>query len=257
MRVAPLKFQLIRPLSLQMENCATSHPAASPGTPSPDDSSNICSSAMRPHINGQSRNCKINPQSTATHMQFAPILTLQYTSLLIATALLVCLLSILLSGSLPQLPYSHAIAALDPTMKTFIYFFGSCALFYVATLLRKPVRALEFNKNTGVFWIEKQLVFGWKVGESAQMPIAQVHSLQILSYTNPDGISFNDHIVAKEHEINVVFISGERVNIVKHRNGSAIRRDAEALAAFLEVPVWDKEHAEDEAYLRASLVTAK
>ena len=190
-------------------------------------------------------------------MQFAPILTLQYTSLLIATALLVCLLSILLSGSLPQLPYSHAIAALDPTMKTFIYFFGSCALFYVVTLLRKPVRALEFNKNTGVFWIEKQLVFGLKVGESAQMPIAQVCALQTLSYCNPHSINYKNQATGGEHEINVVFRSGERVNIVKHCSRSSIRRDAFTLAAFLEVPVWSKECIENKDNLQVPAATAE
>ncbi len=214
-------------------------------------------SAMRPHVNGESRNCKINPRSTATHLQIAPILTLQYISLLIAIALLVCLLSILLSGNLPQLPFSNAIATLDETTKAFIYFFGCGALCYVAVLLRKPVRALEFNKNTGVFWIEKQLIFGHKVGESAQMPIAQVCALQTLSYTNPRSINYKNNAAGREHEINVVFRSGERVNIVKHRNGGAIRQDASQLATFLEVPVWNTECIDNGDYLPLATAAAK
>jgi len=243
---------------LAMKNRVTSQISTNPGEAPPDDliANNISSAAMRPHINGESRNCKLTPQSTASHMQFAPILTLQYTSLIIATMLIVCLLSILLSGSLPQLPFSDTIATLDPTLKAFVYFFSSSALIYVAVLLRKPVRALEFNKSTGVFWIEKQRVFGWKVGESAQMPIAQVCALQLLSYPNP-GMSVKTQFTAREHEVNVVFCNGERVNIINHRNGRAIRQDADSLAAFLEVPVWDKHRTEDETYLPASTVAAK
>jgi len=182
-------------------------------------------------------------------MLFAPILTLQYTALLIAIMLVVCLVSILLSGSLPLLPFSQVIATLDPTSKAFIYFFGCGALVYVAYLLGKPVRALEFDKNKGVFWIEKQLIFGQKVGESAQMPIAQICSLQILSYVNPKGINYKSQISAKEHEINVVFCNDERVNIISHCNGKAIRQDASALAAFLDVPVWDIEQPESASHL--------
>lgn len=212
---------------------------------------------MRLHVNGESRNLKVNPRSTATHLRFAPVLTLQYTSLIIATVLLVCLLSILLSGSLPQLPYSSVIATLDPTLKAFIYFFGCSALVYVGFLLYKPVRALEFNKDTGVFWIEKQLVFGWKTGESAQMPVAQVCALQILSYAHPDGINYKGHVSATEHEVNVVFCNGARVNVMNHSNGRAIRQDAGALAAFLDVPVHDCRQDEDKSYLPSSTVMAE
>ena len=116
-------------------------------------------------------------------------------------------------------------------------------------MLSKPVRTLEFDKNKGVFWIEKQLIFGWKVGESAQMPIAQICSLQILSYANPEGINYKNQISAREHEINVVFCNDERVNIVSHRNGKAIRQDANVLAAFLEVPVCDTESSRSELNL--------
>ena len=242
-----LKFRQILPLSLHMENRATSQAATSRGTTHFDDS--IATTAMRAHVNGESRNCKIDPKSTSTCIRFAPILTLQYISLLIATMLLVCLASILLSGSLPQLPYSHVIATLDPTLKAFIYFFGCGALIYVASLLSKPVRALEFDKNKGVFWIEKQLIFGWKVGESAQMPVAQICSLQILSYAHPEGINYKSQVSTKEHEINVVFCNDERVNIVSHCNGKAIRQDANALAAFLQVPVCDIACSKDESSL--------
>jgi len=219
---------------------------------------------VRPHVNGESRNCKISDSSTPARMLFEPILTLQYTSLIIGTILLACLLSIFVSDSVAQLRYSSAIASLDPTIKTFIYFFGATALFYVAFLLRKPVRALEFNKDAGVFWIEKRRIFGWKVGESAQMPIIQVHALQVVSYSSqsqnnsqnygqnngnaedPQSGLHTDQTSAKEYEVNVVFHDGKRVNIINHRNGKAIRHDAEKLAEFLDVPVWNKKPAATE-----------
>jgi len=135
----------------------------------------------------------------------------------------------------------------------FFYLFGGIALFYIACLLRKPVRALEFDKNTGVFWIEKRRVFGWKVGESAQMPIAHIHALQIVSYTNREAYlqtsaqelpssthDSNHQKPVKEYEVNVVFRNGERVNIINHKNKKAIHSDANILGAFLGVPIWDQ-----------------
>ena len=215
-------------------------------------------SAMRPHIVGESRNLKICSGSTPARLLFAPILTLQYTALFSATAVMACLLSVVMSGRLPDLPWIPTIAFIDPKLQTFIFLFGLVSLSMLFKLLHKPVRSLEFNKDKGVFWIEKRRILGWKVGESAQMPLSQIHALQIVAYTSREHQSNCEELVLPQHsalpetnssdnrcpgeyEVNVVFQSTRRVNIINHRNARALRRDVQELAKFLAVPVWDKE----------------
>jgi len=177
-------------------------------------------------------------------MSCAPIFNLQYLSLIIAGFITACLLSVSLSSSLPLIPFSTVLTTIEPSLKMFIYLFGGIALFYITCLLLKPVRALEFDKISGVFWIEKKRVFGWKVGESAQMPVAQIYALQIVSYTNHESTEQTGARRAiREYEVNVVFRNGERVNIINHKNKKAISSDTEELSTFLDVPVWDRDQS--------------
>ena len=232
-----------------------------PGNYNDDIANQIPWSAMRPQIVGESRNAKICTSSTATRLLFAPILTLQYAALFIATAVIACLLSVALSGRMPDLPWIPAISLIDPKLQTFIFLFGLVSLSMLFKLLHKPVRSLEFNKSKGVFWIEKRRILGWKVGESAQMPLAQIYALQVIAYTSREhhthcedlALPQNSALVEPinpissgkrcptEYEVNVVFQSSRRVNIINHRNARALRRDVQQLADFLNVPVWDRE----------------
>ena len=223
-----------------------------PLTPHIDKLANsIPQTPMRSHVRGESRNCRISKQSKDSQLSFEAMLDLQYLCVVIAGVIAACLLSLALSSQLPLLPYSTKLAGIDPTLKMFIFLFGGIALAYIVYLVRKPVRALKFNKTTGVFWIEKQLVFGWKAGVSAQMPISQIAALQIISYSqkhrllhklNPNNAPRQSP--ACEFEVNVVFGSGERVNIINHTNGKALYSDAKSLASFLDVPVWYSRHGE-------------
>jgi len=43
----------------------------------------------------------------------------------------------------------------------------------------------------------------------------------------------------QQSEVNLVLADGNRMNLVDHSNQSAIREDAQALSAFLDLPVWD------------------
>ena len=201
---------------------------------------------VRPILSGESRNCRIS-QSTATRFSFEPILDLQYLALLIAGLLTIFMFLLAVSGQTPSVPYSKMLSTLDPTLTMFVYLFGTIALTYIGHLLRKPGRALIFDKNAGVFWIEKMRVFGWKVGESAQMPLFQIVALQILSSTDQTRQQTDSHLTPRpvsEYEVNVVFHSGERVNIINHQNIKAIRQDARALAEFLRVPIRDRAQPE-------------
>lgn len=199
---------------------------------------------MRPHVSGESRNCTISQSSSATCLLFAPICTLQYVATLAGAVITVFLLSQLLTSITDiGVPF---LTITDPNIKVFACLFGVAALAVIANMLSKPVRALEFNKSMGVFWIEKRRAFGWKIGESAQMPLSQIYALQILSYKKHNVNSTTENNSSNttgvtNNEINVVFRNGERVNIINHLNSGAIRRDAGKLAEFLSVPVWDRD----------------
>ncbi len=217
-------------------------------------------SAMRAEVTGEARNCKICKRSTASRLSLAPIFTLHYAAVIIAAAIVACLVSIHLSGNLPLIPESAADAA--PELNMFVFLLGGLSLAYIAFLLRKPLRSIEFNKNNGVFWVEKQRIFGWKVGESAQMPISQVYAIQIISYSNRkarmdyseqtgQSAGMDSQRTVKEYEANVVFQTGERVNIINHRNHKWIKRDSKYLADFLGVPVWDRDEDERRAHAEA------
>lgn len=208
--------------------------------------------ALKPNLRGESRNCRISHRSNSNRLLFSPIFSFQYTTIILATMVIANLTLTTLTARLPQMQISGAAQTTDPVFTTFICLFSLAVFFCVAWLLRKPVRALEFNKQLGVFWIEKYRVFGWKVGESAQMPIAQIHALQIIGFSKSSletsqskigqsntGRFNNPNLSAQDYEVNVVFHNGGRVNIISHQNYRSLKKDTAALAAFLDVPVWD------------------
>lgn len=72
-----------------------------------------------------------------------------------------------------------------------------------------------------------------------RFPLSDIHAIQLLTEAvrnkGGDGSSFH----YKSHEINLVLKSGRRVNVADHGDLEAIRADADRLANFLGVPVWD------------------
>ena len=62
--------------------------------------------------------------------------------------------------------------------------------------------------------------------------IDQIHAIQVLD--NAFGSRFR-----KGLELNVVFASGNRINLLHHIRNTKLRRTAETLAEFLGIPLWD------------------
>ena len=62
--------------------------------------------------------------------------------------------------------------------------------------------------------------------------IDQIYAIQVLD--NPFGSRFR-----KGLELNVVFASGNRINLLHHRNKPHLRKTSNILADFLGVPLWD------------------
>jgi len=208
-------------------------------------------SPVRSKTNGDERNCKISADSNAECLRFDPIFIYRYTGLVLIPVIMAGMSWIHFYGAAD----SNGIALVPASLQTFAYILGFAIVAAWLNDLRKPIPAAIFDKKRRVFWVEKRHVLGNKSGESAQMPISQIHALQIISYTGYEAfqqhqanlsaedatpsIQSKDRLVY-EYEVNVVFKNQMRVNILNHRNKRAIKKDAQTLAAFLDVPVWNR-----------------
>lgn len=63
----------------------------------------------------------------------------------------------------------------------------------------------------------------------------EVYALQLISeYVRGNKSSYHSY------ELNLVLKNGERINVIDHGGRSAIQRDAQALAEFLDKPLWSR-----------------
>lgn len=114
----------------------------------------------------------------------------------------------------------------------------------------KTLAVLVFFSVGGVFTYQAQrkIVFDTDSGEflsqhplnTERFPLSDIYAIQLLTEVvrnrgGVDGSSFH----YRSHEINLVLKSGKRVNVADHGDLEAIRADADRLANFLGVPVWD------------------
>ncbi len=109
--------------------------------------------------------------------------------------------------------------------------FGSvgAVLLYIFS---KPV---VFDRNYGYFW--KGRLAPEKLAYDTPkdcVPLGDIKALQIISeYCSGDKSSYYSY------ELNLVLGDASRVNVVDHGNVRALRNDAQQLAEFLGVPLWD------------------
>jgi hypothetical protein len=93
-----------------------------------------------------------------------------------------------------------------------------------------------FDKTMGLYWK------GWKppkrylakLEEGISSKIGDIHALQII----PELVR-SDNKSYVSYELNLVLKDGSRMNVVDHGNPLKLREDANLLAEFLDVPVWD------------------
>jgi hypothetical protein len=108
-----------------------------------------------------------------------------------------------------------------------IVFLGVGIIFTYQTL-----RTLAFDTRTGNF-------YSGYPHKKESFPLAKIHALQLVSEfvvnADPSG-SFTRFY---SYEINLVLKNGRRVNVADHGDLDSLRADADTLANFLEVPVWD------------------
>ncbi len=135
----------------------------------------------------------------------------------------------------------NQIWAIPAELKTALLLGAIVLLAVIINHLRQPMRRVVFDRNSGVFWIEHTLLFNFRVGVSAQMPLHQVVAVQRV--VHPARLHIGNALGStSQHgstqELNVVFRNAERVNVVCHEDCHALRNDAAVLSNFLQVPVW-------------------
>jgi hypothetical protein len=95
---------------------------------------------------------------------------------------------------------------------------------------------IVFDKQKGYFW--KGRTAPDEVFDKSQLKhfatFEDIHALQLVSeYCRGDKSSYYSY------ELNLVLADGKRINVVDHGNREKLREDADALAEFLDRPVWD------------------
>ena len=98
------------------------------------------------------------------------------------------------------------------------------------------LRSVVFDLPSGQFW-EQGLDWRARPTKGLEGPIQGIHAIQLLPERIVDSTSRKPFSMS--YELNLVNHRGARLNIVDHGFLSWIRRDAQNLADFLNVPLWD------------------
>jgi len=105
--------------------------------------------------------------------------------------------------------------------------------FFISRSWSKP---RVFDKHTGFFWRgrrEPLLGVNADLGQD-HCRLNEIHAIQLLrDYCRSDKSSYFSY------ELNLVLHDHRRINVIDHGKLTRIRSDADRLAQFLSVPVWD------------------
>lgn len=105
---------------------------------------------------------------------------------------------------------------------------------YYLRLMTKPC---VFDKGTGCFWKGRRA--------AGRRDLGTIHALQIVGHTYEFSLSDDNPGIGyvpstfRSYELNLVLENCDRINAVEHGKIKILRRDAQSLAEFLEVPFWD------------------
>lgn len=93
-----------------------------------------------------------------------------------------------------------------------------------------------FDQRMGSFWKGRRMPaeLGSQQVTDDHVPLKDIHALQLLKeYCSSDNGGYYSY------ELNLVLKDASRVNVVDHGKLGRLRRDADEVAGFLGVPVWD------------------
>ncbi|MDA3885592.1 MAG: hypothetical protein PF638_08370 [Candidatus Delongbacteria bacterium] len=116
------------------------------------------------------------------------------------------------------------------------FIFGTIFFLVGYFMYRHMTAPIVFDKNQGFFWKGRKNpreVFNID-SIKVHAELDQIHAIQILSeYCHTDKSHYYSY------ELNLVLKDSSRINVIDHGNLIKLREDANTLAGFLEVPIWD------------------
>lgn len=126
---------------------------------------------------------------------------------------------------------------------------GFGAMFAPGPLLVKVMSAIAFS-GVGIvsfYQASRKVAFDSVTGKCQseypykqdEFPLADIHAIQIVSEAMKVAEASGGYFRFHSFETNLVLKTGQRVNVSDHGNLDAVRADADSLATFLGVPVWD------------------
>lgn len=105
-----------------------------------------------------------------------------------------------------------------------------CLLFFAA-----GASLLYFISSPTVFDGNKRLFFKGRGGKKKSIMFADIYALQLL----PRYVSGSDGPDYWNYQLNIVFFSGNRLNIANYNHVENARNDANVIANFVAKKVWD------------------
>lgn len=121
------------------------------------------------------------------------------------------------------------VVAVAPVLMGLIFMTVGGVMYYYGTA------PIAFDRLRGYFWKGRKApneVLNMSALKDA-CKLEDIHAVQILSERCSGKSSYYSY------EMNLVLHDGRRYNVIDHGNLIKIREDAQALATFLNVPVWD------------------
>lgn len=114
--------------------------------------------------------------------------------------------------------------------------FGLIFAIVGGVLLYFSTKPIVFDKTYGFYWKgRKEPSHTYDQGvKKTSAPLSDIHALQIISERVSSSKS-----TYYSYELNLILHDGNRLNVIDHGKLSSIREDAQKLASFLGVPVWD------------------
>lgn len=129
----------------------------------------------------------------------------------------------------PEFAADIGVIVIVPVLMGLTFLAVGAGLFYFGTA------PIVFDRYRGYFWKGRKApneVLNIGVLKEA-CKLDDIHAVQIISELCSGKSSYYSY------EMNLVLHDGRRYNVVDHGDQTKIRADAQALAAFLNVPVWD------------------
>ena len=115
---------------------------------------------------------------------------------------------------------------------------GSALFLYGLYLFRCWTIPSIFDLNLGYYWKSRNKIAPIDMRDIRdRCRLKDIHAIQLLEEfcrsSSRDGNLYHNF------ELNLILKDGRRLNIMVHKNQSLIRSDAQTLARFINVPVWD------------------